>query len=301
MRAANANGRKPPAAREHPDWTDLLVQAVNTPGVISTAYQRFWNYSVGNQILALFQCIQRGIEPGPIHTFVGWKDAGRYVKKGEKALTLCMPVTVKCKRDRETGASEGDVTHPPEGAADVGTGETAVAATRTCFVYRPHWFVLSQTEGKEYVPVELPEWREVQVLSALKIERIPFRHTDGNAQGYATHRQVAVSPVAFAPKRTLLHELAHVVLGHTEELQRMDDDDSTTPRDLREVEAECVALICCSSLGLGGEAFSRGYIQHWLNGQVIPERSAQKVFKAADQILRAGRAADEPAGSSGLA
>ena len=89
-----------------------------------------------------------------------------------------------------------------------------------------------------------------------------------------------------------MHELAHVVLGHTEELQRMDDDDSATPRDVREVEAECVAMICCSSLELGGEDFSRGYIQHWLKGQAIPERSAQKIFKAADQILKAGRAAE---------
>jgi hypothetical protein len=69
----------------------------------------------------------------------------------------------------------------------------------------------------------------------------------------------------------------------------MDDDSSATPRDLREVEAECVALICCSSLSLGGEEFSRGYIQHWLHGQTIPERSAQKIFKAADRILKAGR------------
>ena len=33
----------------------------------------------------------------------------------------------------------------------------------------------------------------------------------------------------------------------------------------------------------------RGYIQHWLKGATIPERSAQRIFKAADAILRAGR------------
>ena len=125
-----------------------------------------------------------------------------------------------------------------------------------------------------------------------------FRHTDGNAQGYAVHRQVAISPIAFTPARTLMHELAHVVLGHTEELQRMDDDDVSTPRDLREAEAECVALICCSSLGLGGEEFSRGYVQHWLKGQAIPERSAQRIFRAADQILKAGRDAGDTSASS---
>jgi hypothetical protein len=121
---------------------------------------------------------------------------------------------------------------------------------------------------------------------------------DGNAQGYAVGRQVAVSPVAFMSHRTLMHELGHVVLGHTRESQRMEDDNSTTPRDLREVEAECVALICCSSLGLGGEEFSRGYIQHWFKGQMIPERSAQKIFKVADQILRAGRNDRDIAASS---
>jgi len=294
MRTAIANGHDRPVASEHPDWGELLVKAVNTPGVISDAYRRFWNYSVGNQILAWVQCLQRRIELGPIHTFKGWRDLGRYVKKGEKALILCMPVTVKSKRNDPPRdlAAIAEQSPPPVVVGD-GAERIRGMITRTCFVYRPHWFVLSQTEGKEYIPAELPEWSEARALDALHIERIPFRDPNGNAQGYAVLRQIAVSPIAFTPARTLMHELAHVVLGHTEELQRMDDDDSSTPHDLREVEAECVALICCSSLALGGEEFSRGYIQHWLTGQKIPERSAQKIFKAADQILRAGRPASE--------
>jgi antirestriction protein ArdC len=101
---------------------------------------------------------------------------------------------------------------------------------------------------------------------------------------------VAVSPIAFLEHRTLFHEVAHVVLGHTAEMStRLVDGQEQTPRNLREAEAECVALICCESLGLAGAEFSRGYIQHWLNCEKIPEKSAQKVFKAADEILRAGR------------
>ena len=34
---------------------------------------------------------------------------------------------------------------------------------------------------------------------------------------------------------------------------------------------------------------SRGYIQEWGKGQAITERSAQRIFRAADQILRSGR------------
>ncbi len=46
-----------------PKWSALLVEAVNKPGTIMKAYSAFWNYSVGNQILALIQCQLRGIQP----------------------------------------------------------------------------------------------------------------------------------------------------------------------------------------------------------------------------------------------
>ena len=83
-----------------PKWSALLVEAVNKPGLIMDAYSAFWNYSVGNQILALVQCQLRGIQPGPINTFPKWQTLGRVVKRGEKALTLCMPLTRK-RRDDE--------------------------------------------------------------------------------------------------------------------------------------------------------------------------------------------------------
>jgi hypothetical protein len=62
-----------------------------------------------------------------------------------------------------------------------------------------------------------------------------------------------------------------------------------TPRDLREVEAESVALLVLGALNQSGLEYCRGYIQHWLRGEEITERSAQRIFKAADAILRAGR------------
>lgn len=254
------------------EWSAILADAVAKPGVVSEAYREFWNYSVGNQLLALFQCFERELPLGPIHTFLGWKELGRHVKRGEKAISLCMPVTCKSRAKPEK------------------TGETedAEGATYTRFIYRSNWFVLGQTDGKDYVPTELPDWQESRALVALDVERVDFHHLDGNAQGYAVARAVAVSPVAFMPHRTMFHELAHVVLGHTAEHGRMDDGEGT-PVNLREVEAESVALICCESLGLDGAVFSRGYIQHWLRGEkAIPERSAQKVFGAADKILKAG-------------
>jgi hypothetical protein len=105
-------------------------------------------------------------------------------------------------------------------------------------------------------------------------------------QGYAQKREVAVSPVAAMPHKTLFHELAHVEMGHTAESEFTDSEH--TPRSLREAEAEAVALLLCESLELPGATFCRGYIQSYLNGDVIPEKSAMKVFGAANRILRAG-------------
>ena len=88
------------------------------------------------------------------------------------------------------------------------------------------------------------------------------------------------------PHKTRFHELAHVVLGHCAETTLSDSE--RTPTDIREAEAEGTAYILCSLLGLPGLDESRGYIQSWLSGSPIPEKSAQRIFSAADKILKAG-------------
>jgi antirestriction protein ArdC len=251
-------------------FADLLARAVSEPGVISDAYRQFHHYSIGNQLLAWSQCLERGIAPGPMATFPRWKELGRYVRKGEKAITLCQPVTVK----RQADASETDDVSEP--------------GVYTRFVYRPHWFILAQTEGATLPPAPIPSWDADRALAALDIAEIPFDMLDGNCLGYARGRSIAINPVNPMPHKTRFHELAHVLLGHTAEGTQADGE--ITPRNLRECEAEAVALLCCAALELPGVDHCRGYIQSWWgSSNPIPERSAQRVLKAADQILRAGR------------
>jgi antirestriction protein ArdC len=248
-------------------FADLLQSAVTEPGIISSAYRQFHNYSIGNQLLAWSQCLARGLQPGPLATYQRWKELGRYVRKGEKAITLCRPVTVK----RTT-------------TADDGTDETGVA---TWFVYKPYWFVLCQTEGRELAPAALPAWNRDVALATLDVREVAFESLDGNTLGYAQGRTIAINPVNPMPHKTRFHELAHVLLGHTSEGSHTDRE--RTPRSLRECEAEAVALLCCAALDLPGVEFSRGYIQSWWGqGNPIPERSAQRILKAADRILKAG-------------
>ena len=255
-------------------FADLLRDAVREPGILSRAYRQFHSYSIGNQLLAMVQCHERGLEPGPMATYPKWKELGRQVRKGEKALTLCMPITIK-KKDQT-----------PDDEVD--------AAVFTRFVYKSRWFVLSQTEGEPIAEPEIPSWDADRALAALGVEHIPFDSTDGNCLGYARERAIAINPVNPLPHKTRFHELAHVMLGHTTE--GLQADTEITPRSLRECEAEAIALVCCAALELPGVEECRGYIQSWWGqGQEIPERSAQRVLKVADQILKAGTSADQGA------
>ena len=255
-----------------PRWSELLASAVTRPGLLLEAYSRFHGYSLGNQLAALFQCHLRDLPPGPIATLQKWNALGRSVRKGEKALVLCMPVTVRVN----------DETAP--------TSPSDRPRTKTVFAWKPRWFVLAQTDGAPFEEaLSVPEWDAARALGTLRVTREPFHHTDGNVQGYARERTVAVSPIAALPMKTLFHELGHVLLHHTAEL---DADRDEVPRTLAEAEAEAVALLCLEALQLPGSEYARGYIQSWLGpGQVFPERSAQRIFKAADTILRAGNAA----------
>ena len=255
----------------NPDWEKLLVDAVNKPGHLSKCYELFHSYSFGNQLLAMMQCYDREIELGPVNTFNGWKELGRTVKKGQNALQLCMPVNSKFKKektDKDGKKVEEDISF-------------------TKFIYPRRWFVLSQTEGDVYVAPPIPGWSKEKALKALDIEQIPYAKADGNVQGYAVHgeRKIAINPVAALPNKTLFHEIAHQMLGHTD----MESHNGNIPKDIKEAEAESVAYILTETLGLGGSSESRGYIQDWLKDQTLSEDSARKILSTASKILEAGK------------
>src|SRR5262249_15056881 len=198
-----------------------------------------------------------------------WKELGRHVKRGEKAITLCMPVT--CQRTVTERNAEGS--------------EIESEVTFKRFVFKRSWFMLAQTDGAEYQQPGIPTWDGARALRTLSVEEIPFEILNGNCQGYARGRQIAINPLAQHPAKTTFHELAHIELGHTSEAVH---DSETLPRNLKEVEAEAVALLCLESLGMDGAEYCRGYIQNWLAGAEISERSAQRIFSAADKIMKAG-------------
>jgi antirestriction protein ArdC len=267
------NGRKGKnkmTERPHATWGELLREAVEKPGRMLQAYTAFHNYSFGNALLALEQCVRRNLQPGPLNTYRGWLERKRQVRKGETGITLCMPM--RFKRAAHTEDTEE---------------ESAKSQTRHAFRFRAYWFVLAQTEGEETYVAPIPGFELDTALANLHIQRIAFDEINGNVQGFARHGEIAINPLAALPHKTTFHEIAHVVLGHTTSEKLVDDE--CTPRHLCEVEAESVALICCETLDLDGAEFCRGYIQHWLNAEKeIPSHNAARIFAAATSILKAG-------------
>jgi antirestriction protein ArdC len=256
--------------RQHATWGELLRDAVEKPGRILEAYTAFHNYSFGNALLALEQCVRRNLQPGPLNTYRGWLEKKRQVHKGERGITLCMPMPFK------------RTTH-----ADSTEEEPAEPETRVAFRFRAYWFVLAQTEGAETYVAPIPGFDLETALRTLQVTRTAFDEINGNIQGFARRREIAVNPLAALPHKTTFHEIAHIVLGHTTSEKLVDHEH--TPVHLREVEAESVALICCETLGLEGAQFCRGYIQHWLKTEKeIPNHNAARIFAAATSILKAG-------------
>jgi len=93
-----------------------------------------------------------------------------------------------------------------------GAQDEETAAPQTCYAFRfrAYWFVLAQTEGEDTPIPPIPGFDIDTALCALNITRTPFDELNGNIQGFARGREIAVNPVAALPHKTTLHELAHL-------------------------------------------------------------------------------------------
>jgi len=254
-----------PAALEL-DWPQLLNTVLTLPGDVgslSAIYCRFYNYSVLNQVLMYIQGLNE-----PVATYQRWLEIGRQVRKGSKARQILRPITVTHK--------------------DLDGNRDEKAETFTRFKMVNCIFPLSDTDGDDVELPELPTWSLTTATLELGIARETFTMLDGNTQGYAHGRTYAINPVAVYPLKTAVHELAHIVAGHTT------DDEYSTHRGLKEFQAEAIAYIILSEVASADSwsaDTSRAYVQTWLGSTEVTDTHIKPIFSAANKILIAGRPA----------
>jgi antirestriction protein ArdC len=255
-----------PTPERQIDWGALIETALTVKGSLGPQYSRFYPYSFMNQCFLL----QQGLEPQPVATFKRWQELGRHVLKGSKAKAIVRPIIVPQKKT---------------------VGEEA--ESRVFFKAVNCIFGLSDTEGEELPPAEIPGWDYHRAIETLDIREVPFAMLNGNVQGYAQEREMAINPVAAHPAQTRMHEIAHIVIGHTVQSQL---DEYRHHRGIKEFQAEATAHLTMNELGqlpASVASESRGYCQHWLQGEKPPDSAIRQVFVATDTILRAGRGAAE--------
>jgi hypothetical protein len=274
--------------REAPDYlskttaVSRLQEAIEKPGLlrqIPTAHV----LSIGNQWFVVHQNAMEGREGSISGPFGFWKGIGRRVKKGADGMFVLTPIPFEVDRKDKFGNVMRDA------------NGKVLTDTRVSFKLRPSRFDLSQTEGPD---VEFPEvaFDLGGLLCALEVELVPFTMDDNACGGYCYGTDdgdfLAINPLYPDPLGVLLHELAHIVLGHTQESRNVwVSDADRTPRDLRELGAEGTNLILQSTLGnTDAEAYSRGYMQNWNREKYteMPERAADDIFAAGNIIYRAG-------------
>jgi antirestriction protein ArdC len=242
-------------------WSELIEQALNVPGSLGNTYNRFYNYSIFNCYLLYLQGVSE-----PVATYKRWLELGRQVQKGSRARTIMMPLFFKAKND------DGETVQKLRG-----------------FKYKACLFPVSETEGEELPPYVPAEWSPDKALESLDITEVPFTLIDGNTAGYSFGRKLAINPVAAYPLKTMAHELAHIVLGHT---QPDFHQEYAQHRGLAEFQAEATAYLVMNELECLDQMNapeSRAYIQTWLRGEKPDDAAIRKVFGATETILKAGR------------
>lgn len=226
---------------------------------------KFHNYSACNCLLIMMQCPTASLVAG----YRTWqKEFKRNVKKGEKAIRILAPMQRKHK--------------------DVDEDGNEIEIIFTTFRAVPV-FDLSQTDGEplKTVAKELKGDADADLIAKLiKVAPVPvsFVDFDGSAYGYYSHDGEIVVRDSIDDKqkvKTLVHEIAHSIL-HSKDGEQADAD-----RRTREVQAESVAYVVLSYLGIDTSEYSFGYVATWGSGRSMKELQAslEVIRKTAGDII----------------
>ena len=226
----------------------------------------------------------------PLGNFNAWKRKGR---KGSSAVPArrCSQPSQPVWRDEE-----GNVVRDENGKAVI----AFVSFTPKATVFQLH-----QTEGPDLVyPGSFPGWDKDQALANLDIEQVPFTDGDGNTQGYATGNKLAMNPVAAHPLPTMLHEMAHIVPGHTAKDKAADyaahrASWSFRPRPWRSLVGQGASRsrptrpsrAATSSTGWGTARATTAWDDESEDSVLVEDSTITAIFNAVDKILVAGRKA----------
>ena len=231
---------------------------------------KFPRYSVNNSILIMMQRPDASL----CQSFTGWKEMGRYVKKGEKGISILAPAPYKIEREQTRLDDKGKPVLDADGEPVTEKVEVTIRAFKVVKT-----FDVSQTDGKELPsigPSELVGSIEgypklLQALQEISPVPVTFEQIDGEAKGFyhQEDKRIAIQDGMSEVQtiKTLLHEMAHQKLHDKDAVAAADH----VSRNRKEVEAESVAYVVCQHYGINTSDYSFSYVAGWSEGKETPE------------------------------
>ena len=271
-------------AKDSKGLSQLLKDGVNDYFESDTYKQyletmsKFHNYSPRNIQLIMTQ----NPDASHVASFKKWKDDfERNVNKGEKALRIFAPITLK-RKDPKTKETLLD--------------ENGNEQTYTSFKLVPV-FDVSQTSGKELAkPIYDLEgtyedygnlYKSAKEVSEANGVPLSFSNDTGTANGYFSpkdnHIVIKQGMSEQQTLKTIFHEMAHSDLHNLEKLQ-----EAPLKRSTAELQAESVAFVVASHYGLDTSEYSFGYLATWSQdpeGLSDLEAQIKIVQKEADSLI----------------
>jgi uncharacterized membrane protein (UPF0127 family)/antirestriction protein ArdC len=232
---------------------------------------KFHDYSIGNMILIMVQKTDASRVAG----FNTWKNLGRWVKKGEKGISILAPC-FSPKKERPEPEEE-----KPEEEIEI----------NPIFFKVVHVFDVSQTEGKP-----LPEFEVVSltgeanedlfrramdlvIKQGLEVSFESRPYQDPAIKGIYSGKSIWVRPEESRAQqlKTLLHEIAH---HFSESVFRI-------PRRDAETIAESAAFTAGAHFGFDSGVRSFAYVALWAEDKKVLETNLTAIRKVSSTMIEA--------------
>ena len=303
---AKVEGRIPDNIQKKIEWlesrdkrADELQQITDKleKGVVevfqSDKYKQFLNtmakfprYSVNNSLLIMMQRPDAQL----CQSFTGWKQMGRYVKKGEKGISILAPAPYKIEKEQTKLDDKGKPVFDADGEPVKEKVEVTIRAFKVVKT-----FDMAQTDGKELPTIGSSELvgsiegypKILQALQDISPVPVSFEMIGVEAKGFyhLEDKKIVVQDGMSEVQtiKTLLHEMAHQKLHDKDAVPETKD----ITRSGKEVEAESVAYVVCQHYGINTSDYSFSYVAGWSEGKETPELKASldKIRQTASDFI----------------
>lgn len=233
---------------------------------------KFHDYSLNNTLLIL----EQNPRATQLAGYNKWQqDFNRQVKRGEKGLMIWMPVEVKVKENHYVLDENGNRILGDDGKFK---REEVVVKKRTFKI--GYTFDVSQTEqieGKEVI--ELSPVKELEgnvkdyptlTKALMEISPVPIKIEAFKASAKGCYNsltnEIKIQPDMSEAQtiKTMIHEIAHSIVHSDENLNQLKQKDNVEfSKNEKEVQAESIAYIVSSHLGIDTSDYSFPYVATW--------------------------------------